>query len=308
MHFRFKAWQPAALLIAVCALVIAGLYFYRSSGGDRPNDLASYLPAGEGALVYIDVSALRRSGILDIIAGKKASADLEYKSFIDETRFDYLEDLDAVAALFKKDQVYMTVRGRFDWKRLMAFATRHGGTCTNGICTAPGSKPERKVSFYPIRPDLMGLSVGADGFAVYQITRKTGRMPVVAPPQPVWAVLTGPMLKSFTALPAGAGPFTAALENADRMVFTLGERGMQLELGIKVTCQTLDKASLLMNELQMNTDRLRRKFADEHKELNPDDISGILSEGVFRREERQVFGAWPVRRAFVEAVAGGSYQ
>jgi hypothetical protein len=307
VRFRFKAWQPAALLIAICAGVIAGMYFYRSSGGDSPAELASYLPLGDGTLIYIDVNALRRSGILDLIAGKKAAADLEYQSFVDETKFDYRDNLDAVAALFKKDQVFMTVRGRFDWKSLMAYASRHGGSCNNGLCTAPGSKPERKVSFYPIRSDLMGLAVGSDAWGATQIARKKGRLPVVAPPQPVWAVLNGPMLKNFTALPSGTGPFTAALENADQMVFTVGEQGIHLELGVKVTCQTTDKASLLMNELQMNTDRLRRKLADEHKEANPDDLSGILSEGAFRRDERQVFGVWPVRRAFVEAVAGGSY-
>jgi hypothetical protein len=308
VRFRFKAWQPAALLIAICAGVIAALYFYRSSGGDSSGELASYLPLGDGALIYIDVKALRRSGILDLIAGKKAAADLEYQSFVDETKFDYRDNLDAVAVLFKKDQVFMAVRGRFDWKSLMGYVNRHGGSCNNGFCTAPGSKPERKVSFFPIRSDLMGLAVGTDTWGASQIARKTGRLPVVAPPQPVWAVLTGPMLKNLTPLPSGTSPFTAALENADQMVFTVGEQGIHLELGVKVTCQTTDKASLLMNELQMNTDRLRRKFADEHKELNPDDLSGILSAGVFRRDERQVFGVWPVRRAFVEAVAGGSYQ
>src|SRR5258708_35267859 len=111
------------------------------------------------------------------------------------------------------------------------------------------------------------------------------------------------MLKNFTSLPSGTGPLTAALENAGQMVFTLGEQGIHLELGVEVMCQTPDKASLLMNELQMNTDRLRRKFAEEHKETNPDDLSGILSAGTFRREERQGVGGGSVTPAF--AVAGG---
>jgi hypothetical protein len=308
VHLRFKAWQLAALQILICAGAITGFYFYRNSGGYGAGEMASYLPLGDGALVYIDVDAMRRSGVLDLIAGKKAAADLEYQSFLDQTKFDYRDDLDAVVALFKGDQVFMTVRGRFDWKSLMRYANRHGGSCTNGFCTTEGSKPERRISFYPIRSDLMGLAVSRDGWAAYEISRKTGRLPVDPPHQPVWAILTGPMLKNLTSLPSGTGPFTAALENAGEMVFTASEQGGQFELGVKVICQTPDKASLLLNELQMNTDRLRRKFSEEHKEANPDDLSGILSAGTFRREEREVIGLWPVRRAFVEAVAGGEYR
>jgi hypothetical protein len=308
VRFRFQAWQLAILLILICIGAIAGIYFYRTSGGYSPGEMASYLPLGDGALIYIDVDALRRSGILDLIAGKKAAADLEYTSFVDETKFDYRDNLDAVAALFKGDDVFMTVRGRFDWKSLMKYAKRHGGSCNNGFCTTEGSKPERRISFYPIRSDLMGLAVSRDSWAAYGITRKTARLPMTPPHEPVWAVLSGPMLKNFTSLPSGTGPFTAALENAGQMVFTVGEQGIHLELGVDVTCQTPDKASLLMNELQMNTDRLRRKLADERKDTNPDDLSGILSTGTFRREEREVFGTWPIRRSFVEAVAGGAYQ
>src|SRR5258708_37030450 len=107
--------------------------------------MASYLPLGDGALVYIDVDALRRSGILDLIAGKKAAADLEYQSFVDESKFDYRENLDPVAALFKVDAVFMTVRLHFDWKSLMKYATRYGGSCKDGFCTTAASKPELRI-------------------------------------------------------------------------------------------------------------------------------------------------------------------
>lgn len=281
------------------------MYVYQTGGRSSAADLASYLPLGEGALVYIDVDAMRRSGILDLIAGKKAAQELEYESFVEETKFDYRDDLDNVVALFKGDQVFMTLRGRFDWKSLMAYVKHHGGSCQNGYCNTPGSQPDRRISFYPIKPSVMAMAISRDGWAAYQISRKSGRLPIVPPAQPVWAILSGPMLKSIGSLPAGTQAFATALANADQMVFTVGEEGDHFVAAMTVDCRTADKASVLLTDLQSTTDTLRRWLAREHKGPNPNDVSGPLVAGSFRREDRQVFGAWPVQRSFIEAMAGG---
>lgn len=268
--------------------------------------LTSYLPLGDGALVYIDVDAMRRSGILDLIAGQKAAQELEYQSFVDETRFDYRDDLDAVAALFKGDQVFMTLRGRFDWKSIINYVEHHGGKCQNGFCTAAASRPGRKISLYPIRANVMAMAISPDSWAAYQITRHTARLPVVPPPQPVWAVLSGPALRTITVLPAGTQSFATSLQNAEQLLFTVGERDDRFELKVDVTCQTADRASVLLNQLQSTTDTLRRWLAREHKEPNPNDVSGPLAAGSFYREDRRVYGVWPIERSFVETMTGGA--
>ena len=306
MRIRFQAWQLAVLLVLVCAGSIAGVYMYKNAGGNTPAELASYLPLGDGALVYIDVDAVRRSGILDLIAGKKATAEVEYQSFVDETRFDYRDDLDAVAAIFKDNQVFMTLRGRFNWKSLLAYVSNHGGFCQNGFCTIAGSQPDRRVSFYPIKSNLMAMAVSRDGWAAYQVSRKSARLPIVAPRQPAWALLTGSALQNINGLPAGTKTFVTALANANQMVFAVGEKDDHLELSVNVKCQTTDQAGVLVNELQSATETLRRWLAREHQEPNPNDMSGILTSGAFRRDDRQVLGFWPVRRGFIEAMAGGS--
>lgn len=305
MRFRFQPWQLAALLILVCAGAIGAVYFYKTAGGNGPAVMTSYLPLGDGTLVYVDVDAMRRSGILDAVAGNKAAQEIEYQSFVDETKFDYREDLGTVAALFKGDQVFMTLHGRFDWKALMAYVKKHGGSCQNGFCTVPGSRPDRRISFYPIKPDLMAMAISRDGWAAYQITRRSSRLPIVPPQQPVWAVLTGPALKKLSALPAGTQAFATALESADQLVFTVGERDDDFEVGVNVTCRTPDKASVLLSQLQGTTDTLRRWLAREHKAPNPNDVSGPLAAGSFRRDDRQVVGTWPVQRSFIESMAGG---
>ena len=54
-------------------------------GPPTPAELASYLPDKDGTLLYIDVDAMRRSGILDMMAGSKAAEELEYKEFVEQT-------------------------------------------------------------------------------------------------------------------------------------------------------------------------------------------------------------------------------
>lgn len=306
MRFRFQPWVLALLLVLVCAGTIAGVYAYKNAGGNSPAELAAYLPLSEGTLVYIDVDTMRRSGILDLIAGKKATAEIEYQSFVDETRFDYRDDLDSVAALFRDDQVFMALRGRFNWGRLIAYVNNHGGMCQNGFCSIAGSKPDRRVSFYAIKSNLMAMAVSRDGWAAYQVSRRSARLPFVPPRQPVWAVVTGPALKNLTGLPSGTKSFVTALAGANQMLFAIGEKENHLELSVNVKCQTPDQASALTNELESATNTLRSWLAREHQQPNPDDMSGILTAGTFRRDDRQVFGSWPVRRAFIEAMASGS--
>jgi len=286
--------------------MIAGVYLYKNTGGNTPEELASYLPLGDGALVYLDVDAMRRSGLLDLIAGKKATAEVEYRSFVDETRFDYRDDLDTVAALFKEGQVFMTLRGRFNWRSLMAYVSNHGGLCQNGFCTIAGSQPDRRVSFYPIKSNLMAMAVSRDGWAAYQVSRRSARLPIVPPRQPAWALLTGSALQNMNGLPSGTKSFVTALANANQLVFAVGEKDDHLELSVNVKCQNPDQASVLFSQLEAATDTLRQWLAREHQEPNANDMSGILTAGAFRRDDRQVLGSWPVRRGFIEAMASGS--
>ena len=306
MRFRFQPWQLAILLVLLCAGAIAGVYLYQNSGGHSPAEMVSYLPLGDGALVYLDVASMRRSGLLDLIAGKKATAEVEYQSFVDETRFDYRDDLDGVAALFKDGQEFMTLSGRFNWKSIMAYVNNHGGYCYNGFCTVTGSRPDRRVSFYPIRGNLMAMAVSRDSWAAYQISHKPAHLPIVPPRQPVWAVLTGPALKNLAGLPSGTKAFVTALSSANELVFAVGEKDDQLELSANVKCQTKDQAAVLLSELQSATSTLRDWLTREHQQPNPNDMSGILTGGTFHRDDRQVFGSWPVRRSFIESMASGT--
>jgi len=307
VRLRFQPWQLALLLIAVCAASVAGVYLYRTRGGSAPTDLVSYLPTGNATIVYVDVSAIRRSGILKMITGSKAAEDLEYRQFVDATMFDYREDLDAVAAAFKDGQVFLALKGRFHWKNLMEYAAHQGGSCHNSFCTAPSSRPNHRISFYPVRPDLMGLSVSQDDFAAYQVARKSGKLELTPPLDPVWVLVPALALRDADALPAGTKAYASALRNAEQIVFTLGPQADHLQVSINVQCRDAKDASALQHDFENTTETLRKLIAREHQQPNPTDLSGVLVAGTFRRDDRRIFGQWPIPRAFVDAMVSESF-
>jgi hypothetical protein len=307
VYFRFQPWQLALLLIAACAASIAGVYLYRTRGGSNPSELVSYLPTANATVVYVDVGSLRRSGILKMITGSKAAEELEYRQFVDATLFDYREDLDAVAAAFKDGQVFLALKGRFHWKKLMDYAILQGGSCHNSFCTTPSSRPNRRVSFYPVKPDLMGLSVSQDDFAAYQVARKSGQLTLPPPLQPVWVLVPAMALRDPDSLPAGTKAYATALRNAEEIVFTIGAQDDHLQVSINVQCRDVKDASALQRDFENTTDTLRKWIAREHLQPNPTDLSGVLVAGTFRREDRRIFGQWPIPRAFVDAMVSESF-
>lgn len=307
MRFRFQPWQLAVLLALICVGVTVGIYTYRTHAGLNPADLVSYLPAENATVVYIDVDAIRRSGILNMIAGTKAAEELEYQEFVDQTLFDYRQDLDAVAAVFKEHDVFLTLRGRFHWKNLMDYAVRQGGSCHNSVCTVPGSRPSRHVSFYPLRPNLMAMAISSDDFAAYVITRKRHKSALTPPEQPLWMSVPAQTLQDAESLPAGAKPYVSALHNAEQILFTVGPDADHLQLSLQVTCRDAGSASTLLAQFENTTATLRKWIAREHQQANPADLSGVLVAGTFRRDDRHVYAQWPISRAFVDSLMAEPY-
>ena len=290
-----------------CIAALAGAYFYRSHADTTPASLISYLPRDAGAVAYLDVDALRGSGFLGMVAGAKSAEDSDYREFVAGTRFDYRNDLDAVAVSFQGGDKFFALHGRFDWNALMNYVKQHGGACAGHFCKIEGSRPERQIPFYRLHSNVMALAVSADPGAAHRIGSQNQKFADRIPPQPVWVALPGAILRDSRSLPSGAKPFAAALQNADTLLFTLGGQKGQLLLNADVTCHDSAAAMGLFAQLQGATGALKDWLQHEHRKADPKDLTGVLTAGTFRREDRRVFGEWPVPRAFLEAVAGGSY-
>ena len=189
MRFRFQPWQLAVLLAILCVAFTGGIHLYRTRGGSNPADLVAYLPVDNATIVYIDAEAIRRSGILDMVAGSKVAEELEYQQFVDRTMFDYRQDLGAVAVAFREGQVYVAARGNFHWKNLMDYAVQQGGSCHNSFCIAPSSRPSRRISFYPLKPNLLALAISSDDLAAYTVAHRPGKLALTPRAEPVWMLV-----------------------------------------------------------------------------------------------------------------------
>jgi hypothetical protein len=307
VNARFQLRQLVVLL-AACLLAAGGIYWFRSRSSARPSDLVAYLPATNASVIYIDVDALRRSGILGMLAGSKTDEEPDYRQFAGETKFDYRQDLDAVAAALKDGRTYFALRGRFHWSNLRDYAERHGGSCHNDFCVLPGSRPNRRISFYLLKRDVMAMAIGPDDFGAYQVTNKSGKLALAAPKEPVWALIPAGALQSMDALPAAAKAYVPALQGAEQIVFSVGANpDRQLQFGVNVTCKDAPAATALVTQFEGTTKALRELLAHQRQKPDPADLSGVLVAGSFRRDERQVYGAWPIPKAFVDAIAGSAY-
>ncbi len=306
MRIRIQPWWYAALLTAVCAALMFAVYWVRFRSPASPAELTSLLPVKDATVLYIDVDGLRRSGFLNLIAGSKAAEELEYQQFVDQTQFDYKQDLDAVAAAFRKGDSYFALRGRFHWKDLMAYAVQQGGICHNGFCSFAGSTPNRHISFYPIRGNVMGLAISTSADEAAWAIKK-GNAPGWTPPaQPVWLVVPAARLNDTESIPEGMRPFASALKGTQEITLSLGPQDYRFALKFQVTCDTVASASSLLVDLESASNTVRAELAKDRKS-RPGDLAEILAAGAFRRDDRRVHGEWPIERTTLEALFGGAY-
>jgi hypothetical protein len=307
VRFRLHPFFLLLIVAAICVGVIVGVSWLRSRSGVNVEQLLAFLPEGDSVVLKIDVSALRRSGVLDLLAGAKVAEEPEYKSFVTKTGFDYRSDLDLILAGFQKESAYYLLRGRFDWKKLSAYATGQGGVCRNSFCRVVGSTPKRNISFFPLKPDVMALAVSDDAWAASNmLSRKKGASPFQPPGDPVWLHVPASRLRDSQNLPAGTRLFAKAMEGADRIMLSLTSQDGRFEARLDVACRTPQDASVLAFQLEGVT-RLLRSLIDREKQTpNPGDLSGLLAAGSFHHQDRRVLGRWPVQREFLERLTGGS--
>ena len=310
MRTRLQPWQLAVLGVLLCAAAVGWGRWYLESRSYNAARLLSALPAERATLLYLDAGALRKDGILDLIAGSKAAEEPEYQAFVKQTGFDYRTDLDAVAASFAPGGVYFTVRGRFHWKQLNAYAESQGGQCHDAVCSMAGSTPDRKISFYPLQSNVLAMAVAAQPQAVTSVGAATDRSqaaPALAT-GPVWMSVPPPVFESWDAFPGGTGSFFSPLARAAKVTFAAGPKGNGIELRLEVTCGTPEMAADLAHKLSNTTDLLKKMLRREHPRPNPRDLSEVLVAGSFEQKQTQVIGTWPIERGFVEALANGQVQ
>jgi hypothetical protein len=306
VRYRLHPWLLLLALVAVCAAVVGVMAFLRYRATSTTADLIQRLPPGDAVVLYVDFDALRKTGLAELLDNSKTPEEPEYQAFVAQSGFDYRVDLDSALVAFRPDGTFLLMRGRFDWKTISGYVRNQGGACYNAFCRVGGSAPERNISFFPLRTGVMAMAVSKDDWAATALTKRHDGPSLEASHQPVWLSVPGSRLKDAADFPAGTRQFVRAIENAEKIVLSLGQRENRYEAVLDVTSRSAEDASLLLTHLDGITSFLKKMVAEEHKQANPGDLSGVLTSGVFERQGRRVIGRWPLERVFLESLASGS--
>jgi hypothetical protein len=285
-------------------LLISGVIGYRIHSTRAFFDqrvLLSRFPAEDALAMSIDFAALRKAGLLDEL---KTTLEPEYKQFLDGTGFDYKRDLDSAAASFSRNGNFFIARGRFHWAKLREYAVREGGSCYQDLCRMQGSKPERHISFLPLRDDAIALAVSTNDLAATLLTKTGAPVTASIPAAPLWISVPGAELRRQGALPPGMHLMLSALASADRVIITLGPAGQGIEARMEATCRTQDDARILASQLRSTTALLKEALTRDKKVVD-DEIATLLTAGSFDQTDRRVSGRWPVRKSLLDALTAG---
>lgn len=296
--------------LVLLILILGGGFFavrwYRS----RPLALTAQLqrlPQRDSVVVYIDFNRLRQAGILRLLDSSKVTEDADYRAFASQINLNWKQDLDSVMLALAPSGKYMIVDGRFDWTRLRAYAQGAGGECYGSACRVTGSTPERRISFLPVRDNVMALAVSTDEWAARTLQGEApGPAAAELPNAPIWIRIPGTALKSGNGLPDGTRMFAHSIEQADYAMLTLAPDGQRLAAKLDVHCNDAKDAADIAGELSHATTLLREMIAREHQTPNPADFSGVLTSGTFWSQGNRVYGNWPIERSFLQTLLGGA--
>jgi hypothetical protein len=300
--------RRVTLGIVLAGVLLAGgalLFKAReTSGFFAPRNLLSRFPAGDSVVVSIDVSLLRRAGLLGAAKSSKMAAEPEYKQFVDGTGFDFERDLDTVVASFSSSGTYFIARGRFNWSKLRDYAVHSGGSCYDELCRVQGSKPERHISFLPLRDDAIALAVSSNDLAATRLTKTSDPIATPLPSAPAWISIPGAALRGEDALPPGLRVTFSALQNASRVLLTFDASTKGVEADMEAECGTAENAGILLSQLQ-NATTLLKDAVHRDQQIQGDELAATLAAGTFERTGTKVVGKWPVEKSLIDSLTAG---
>ena len=303
MSGRFRNIALAVCVVVAFLAAAAGVYYWKYGRAVSPESLIAGLPGKDGAVVYLDVRALRVAGVLDSVGGVAEEAD--YKAFVAVTHFNYREDLDAVAASYRNGDLFALASGRFDFASLRNYALTQSGKCAGDVCTMPSSQPGRSISFYQFRTGVLALSVSRDPNASAAFRQSQQPFAGTISKQPLWISFPGAFLKGDDKSPPGTRLFSKILESTQRVDFAFGPKGEAFEVSMDASCATTQEAEAALNQFDGVTEVMRKYFARVNQTPSPKDLSGVLTSGIFRRDGTRVHGTWPIERGLLENLTGG---
>lgn len=295
-----KKWMPVAALAGV--LMGASAYWFHSRAYNAMQ-LVQMLPPDNAVYAYLNVAALRSLGILDKIAGPISGEDVDYRKFVEDTGFNYREDLDSLAVAFREGDIYYAAQGRFNWAKLEAFAAARGGKCEQFQCRVAGSEPGRDVTYYMPRTSTLAIAVSRHATAGDMIAPGTWRNQPRIENVGLWVSAPPPALKDLNSVPGALRPFLEPLRDSTSAVFTLGPAQDGFEMKLVATARDGAGASKIAKQYSDVTSLVTRMLEREGTPIKEADLSGMLTGGRFNTKDNEVTGTWPISKQLVESLA-----
>lgn len=290
-----RPWQLSFIALALCALALMATFNFRAKQFQGHEWLFRRLPTDHAVIAGIDVDALRKAGMLDLLVGSRVGEELDYRRFVDQTAFDYRTDLDYVAFSISdnSDAKFFLLQGRFDWDSLFSTAKEAGGRCLNAFCDLPGFSSGRNLSFLPVGPDALGLSVTRANQAAWTLAKESTGVPLPRTPRyPVFLAMDGGVLSSPESIPPPMRALSDILSSADFVVMGIDARaGGRLELVLDADCMSEASATSVANRIQA--------VSSQSSALLP-----LLRNGSVRSDGRAVHGRWPLDRSMLGDLVG----
>lgn len=307
MTKRFRIGFRVLLALIISAAVATAIYFYYLRPRyTEPGQLIALLPKSDAVLFYADVQALRTAGFLKSLEDAKSVQEPDYRRFVSETGFDYERDLDAIAVASVPNQVFAVLRGRFDWKRLDAYAKEQGGSCRGSYCQVANPKSGRWLSFFPIRSNVMAAAASPDTNAAYTLLPRRGAPAFIAPDYPAWIQVPKRVIDNPDALPAPLQVFLRSLAPASEVTFGIERAPDRPENGFLVRMMaqyTSDKDARNVSEHLTRLTKLLGSFASKDRQAASNESLGeVLRSAAFVAGDRQVKGQWHLSRAFLDSL------
>lgn len=313
MRLKIRPWVLALGLATVCVGSVIAIFAYRSFRSWTPRDLAAALPTDDAVVAYLDLKAMRQTGLLGAVTGSKAVEEAEYREFVDQSGFDYKTDLDQLAISFQGKSRYAVAVGRFNWNRIKDYALRTGAKCFNGVCEVKSSEfLDRTLSFYPMHASSMAIASASGSGGVYNVGPAAGRRPqpelaTWPTDAPVWIRVPAASWRDAASLPTGARIFGSALAPAVNTFFTIRPsiNDKTLALQLEAVCATTADCARIHKDLEDATSLLKRMLTRDGLTPKPSDLASLLINGTFQLEGTRVKGSWPLDTGLIHAIFDG---
>ena len=266
-------------VLALLGLVLGWLAWSRVRTSQTAEGLLRHMPGDAQIYAFLDVELLRRTGVLERLAGARGNEDAEYQRFVEQSGFNYRQHLDAVVMARRGTAQYAVIAGRFDSLRLESYAMQNAGVCKAKYCYVPGAPP---ISFVPIREGLYAFASGTGDARELVAAHGPGvRGEFLG--SPVWAAGLGP----------SEVPLLQSLPGVERLSLWLNPRlPASIEVRFTLDANDAKSASATARELTALS-----KVGDLAKYLNGSEVAA---------EGRRVNGRLPLAVGLLEALVGGT--